>query len=102
MSRTPTHRGLDPRDDVSKAARIVRKARTAVAATQAQFAALAGVPKGAVANLEGGYVLGAREGSRWPVLLEQARRILRAEPMVREALREGFVRARLEKKGRKP
>lgn len=37
-----------------------------------------------------------------PAALGQARRILKAEPMVREAIREGFVRARLERKERKP
>lgn len=96
-----TKRGTEPRDDVPKPALFVRRVRLRLGATQAQFAQAAGVPKGSVSNVEGGYSAGVRVGRRWKAVLDFARRVARPEAAeLRERLREACVAERLARKVR--
>lgn len=96
-----TKRGTKPRDDVPKPALFVRRVRLRLGATQAQFAAAAGVPKGSVSNVECGYSAGIRTGRRWKAVLDFARRVARPEAAeLRARLREACAAERLARKVR--
>lgn len=96
-----TKRGSPPRDDVPRLALFVRRVRLRLGVTQAQFAAAAGVPKGSVASVEGGYSAGVRQGRRWKVVIDFARRVARPESAeLRTRLREACVAERLARKAK--